>query len=137
MPGVTKDNHVATLTITVTDNQKGQLSTTAGVTVANGTFTNTYESSLDYTAVGGLQITKVLNGRDMEAGQFTFTVTPEDKASADKLGLAEGATEFTNTAKAAGEADTMDVLAGKNVTFTQADAGKTFTYTVAEKARCV
>lgn len=134
MPGVTKDNHVATLTITVTDNQKGQLSTTAGVTVANGTFTNTYESSLDYTAVGGLQITKVLNGRDMEAGQFTFTVTPEDKASADKLGLAEGATEFTNTAKAAGEADTMDVLAGKNVTFTQADAGKTFTYTVAEKA---
>ena len=134
MPGVTKDSHVATLTITVTDNQKGQLSTTAGVTVANGTFTNTYESSLDYTAVGGLQITKVLNGRDMEAGQFTFTVTPEDKASADKLGLAEGATEFTNTAKAAGETDTMDVLAGKNVTFTQEDAGKTFTYTVAEKA---
>lgn len=133
MPGVTKDNHVATLTITVTDNQKGQLSTTAGVTVANGTFTNTYESSLDYTAVGGLQITKVLNGRDMEAGQFTFTVTPEDQASADKLGLAEGATEFTNTAKAAGETDTMDVLAGKNVTFTQKDAGKTFTYTVAEK----
>ena len=133
MPGVTKDSHVATLTITVTDNQKGQLSTTAGVTAANGTFTNTYESSIDYTAVGGLQITKVLNGRDMEAGQFTFTVTPQDKASADKLGLAEGATEFTNTAKAAGETDTMDVLAGKNVTFTQEDTGKTFTYAVAER----
>ena len=134
MPGVTKDNHVATLTITVTDNQQGQLSTTAGGTVVNGTFTNTYESSLDYTALSGLQITKVLKGRDMADGQFTFTVTPEDKASADKLGLAEGATEFTNTAKAAGETDTMDVLAGKNVTFTQEDAGETFTYTVAEKA---
>ena len=134
MPGVTKDNHVATLTITVTDNQQGQLSTTAGGTVVNGTFTNTYESSLDYTAVGGLQITKVLEGRDMADGQFTFTVTPKDQDSADKLGLTEEATEFTNTAKPAGGVDTIDVLAGKSVTFTQEDAGKTFTYTVAEKA---
>lgn len=134
MPGVTKDIHVATLTITVTDNQQGELSASASMTAENGTFTNTYESSLDYTALSGLQITKVLKGRDMEAGQFTFTVTPKDKASADKLGLTEGATEFTNTAKPAGETDTIDVLAGKTVTFTQADAGKTFTYTVAEKA---
>ena len=134
MPGVTKDNHEATLTITVTDNQQGELSASAIMTAENGTFTNTYKSSLDYTALSGLQITKVLNGRDMADGQFTFTVTPEDKASADKLGLTEGATEFTNTAKPAGETDTMDVLAGKNVIFTQADAGKTFTYTVAEKA---
>lgn len=134
MPGVTKDNHVAILTITVTDNQQGELSASASMTAENGTFTNTYKSSLDYTVLSGLQITKVLKGRDMEAGQFTFTVTPEDKASADKLGLTEGATEFTNTAKPAGETDTMDVLAGKNVTFTQEDAGKTFTYTVAEKA---
>ena len=133
MPGVTKDNHVATLTITVTDNQQGELSASANMTAENGTFTNTYESSLDYTALSGLQITKVLKGRDMADGQFTFTVTPEDKASADKLELAEGATEFKNTAKPAGETDTMDVLAGKNVTFTQEDAGKTFTYTVAEK----
>lgn len=134
MPGVTKDIHVATLTIVVTDNQQGELSATAVVTAENGTFTNTYESSLDYTALSGLQITKVLRGRDMEAGQFTFTVTPKDKDSADKLGLAEGATEFTNTAKAADEVDTIDVLAGKNVTFTQADAGKTFAYTVKEIA---
>lgn len=134
MPGVTKDSHVATLTITVTDNQQGELSASANMTAENGTFTNTYKSSLDYTALSGLQITKVLNGRDMADGQFTFTVTPKDKDSADKLELTEGATEFTNTAKPAGETDTMDVLAGKNVTFTQEDAGKTFTYTVAEKA---
>ena len=133
MPGVTKDSHTATLKINVTDNQQGQLSATAGVTVENGTFTNTYESSLDYTALSGLQITKVLHGRDMEAGQFTFTVTPEGEDPAEKLGLAEGANEFKNTAKPAGEVDTIDVLAGKNVIFTQKDAGKTFTYTVAEK----
>lgn len=133
MPGVTKDIHVATLTITVTDNQQGELSASASMTAENGTFINTYESSLDYTALSGLQITKVLHGRDMEAGQFTFTVTPEGEDSAEKLGLAEGANEFKNTAKPAGEVDTIDVLAGKNVIFTQADAGKTFTYTVAEK----
>ena len=133
MPGVTKDIHVATLTITVTDNQQGELSASASMTAENGTFTNTYESSLDYTALSGLRITKVLHGRDMEAGQFTFTVTPEGEDSAEKLGLAEGANEFKNTAKPAGEVDTIDVLAGKNVIFTQADAGKTFTYTVAEK----
>lgn len=134
MPGVTKDSHVATLTIIVTDNQQGELSASANMTAENGTFTNTYKSSLDYTALSGLQITKVLNGRDMADGQFSFTVTPGDKDSADKLGLTEEATEFTNTAKPAGEVDTMDVLAGKNVTFTQADAGKTFTYTVKEIA---
>ena len=134
MPGVTKDSHVATLTITVTDNQQGELSASANMTAENGTFTNTYKSSLDYTALSGLQITKVLNGRDMADGQFTFTVTPKDKDSADKLELTEGATEFTNTAKPAGETDTIDVLAGKNVTFTQADAGKTFAYTVKEIA---
>lgn len=134
MPGVTKDNHEATLTITVTDNQQGELSASASMTAENGTFTNTYKSSLNYTALSGLQITKVLKGRDMEVGQFTFTVTPEDKDSAEKLGLAEEANEFKNTAKPAGEVDTIDVLEGKNVTFTQADAGKTFTYTVKEIA---
>ena len=134
MPGVTKDNHEATLTITVTDNQQGELSASASMTAENGTFTNTYKSSLDYTALSGLQITKVLKGRDMEAEQFTFTVTPEGKDSAEKLKLAEGENEFKNTAKPAGEEDTIDVLEGKTVTFTQADAGKTFTYAVAEKA---
>lgn len=134
IPGIMYDGHTATLAITVTDNLQGELSATAAITTENGTFTNTYRSNLEYNAVGGLQITKVLHGRDMEAGQFTFTVTPKDKDSADKLGLAEGATEFTNTAKAAGEVDTIDVLAGKNVTFTQADAGKTFNYIVAENA---
>ena len=134
MLGVTKDNHVAILTITVTDNQQGELNASASMTAENGTFTNTYKSSLDYTALSGLQIKKVLKGRDMEDEQFTFTVTPGDKDSAEKLGLAEGENEFKNTAKPAGEVDTIDVLEDKNVKFTQADAGKTFTYTVKEIA---
>lgn len=142
IPGITYDGHTATLAITVTDNLQGELSATAVITTENGTFTNNYRSNLDYNAVGGLQISKVLNGRDMQKDQFTFTLTPKAtegsttaEEAAQKLGFAEvKAYEFKNEAAAMGEATYMNVLSGKKVVFTQADAGKTFTYTVAEKA---
>ena len=141
MPGVTKDGHTATLTITVTDDLQGNLSATASVTAENGRFTNTYKSSIEYSALGGLQMTKVLHGRDMEKEQFTFTVTPQAtegsttaEEAAEKLGLKNQANEFKNEAAEADVITTMDVLTGKNVTFTQTDAGKTYTYEVAEKA---
>ena len=67
------DGHEATLKITVSDNLEGKLEVT-NIASENGTFTNEYKSQLDYAAAGGLQITKALNGRDMEKDQFTFTV---------------------------------------------------------------
>ena len=69
----------------------------------------------------------------MTEGQFTFTVTPADEASANALGLHEGANNFQSPAAAEGTVGLIDILAGHEVKFTQADAGKTFTYTVAEK----
>lgn len=69
----------------------------------------------------------------MTEGQFTFTVTPADEASANALGLLPGANEFKSPATAEGTVGLIDILAGHEVKFTQADAGKTFTYTVAEK----
>lgn len=65
MTGVTIDGHEATLKITVSDNLEGKLEVT-NIASENGTFTNEYKSQLDYAAAGGLQITKALNGRDME-----------------------------------------------------------------------
>lgn len=140
IPGITYDGHTATLAITVTDNLQGELSATAALTAANGTFTNTYRSKLDYNAVGGLQITKVLHGRDMQKDQFTFTLTPKAtegsttaEEAAQKLGFAEvKAYEFKNEAAAMGVATYMNVLSGKEVVFTQADAGKTYTYEIGE-----
>lgn len=41
---------------------------------------------------GGLQITKALNGRDMEKDQFTFTVTP--KATEGSTTAEEAAEKF-------------------------------------------
>ena len=130
--GMTYDANVATAEVTVTEDGDGIL--TANVTKKeNGRFTNTYRSELNYTAAGGLKLSKTLRGRPMTEGQFTFTVTPADEASANALGLLPGANEFKSPATAEGTVGLIDILAGHEVKFTQADAGKTFTYTVAEK----
>lgn len=130
--GMTYDTHVATAEVTVTENGNGTL--TANVTKKeNGRFTNTYRTELNYTAAGGLKLSKYLDGRPMTEGQFTFTVTPADDASAKALGLLPGANEFKSPAAAEATFGLIDVLAGHEVKFTQADAGKTFTYTVAEE----
>lgn len=130
--GMTYDAHVATVEVTVTENGDGSL--TANVTKKeNGRFTNTYRTELNYTAAGGLWLSKYLDGRPMTEGQFTFTVTPADDASARALGLLPGANSFKSPAAAEATVGLIDILAGHEVIFTQADAGKTFTYTVAEK----
>ena len=130
--GMTYDAHVATAEVTVTDNGKGVL--IANVTKKeSGRFTNKYHTELNYTAAGGLKLSKTLSGRPMTEGQFTFTVTPADEASAIALGLHEGANVYKSPATAEATVGLIDILAGHEVKFTQADAGKTFTYTVAEK----
>lgn len=130
--GMAYDGHVATAEVTVTEDGEGKL--TANVTKKeNGRFTNTYRTELNYTAAGGLKLSKSLSGRPMTEGQFTFTVTPADEASANALGLLPGANNFKSPATAEATVGLIDILAGHEVKFTLADAGKTFTYTVAEK----
>ena len=130
--GMTYDGRVATAEVTVTENGEGKL--TANVTKKeNGRFTNTYRTELDYAAAGGLKLSKTLSGRPMTEGQFTFTVTPADEASANALGLLPGANNFQSPATAEATVGLIDILAGHEVKFTQADAGKTFKYTMAEK----
>lgn len=130
--GMTYDGHVATAEVTVIENGEGVL--TANVTKKeSGRFTNTYRTELDYAAAGGLKLSKSLSGRPMTEGQFTFTVKPADEASANALGLLPGANNFQSPATAEATVGLIDILAGHEVKFTQADAGKTFKYTVAEK----
>ncbi len=130
--GMTYDAHVATAEVTVTEDSDGTL--TANVTKKeNGRFTNTYRTELDYAAAGGLKLSKTLYGRPMTEGQFTFTVTPADDDSASALGLLPGANNYESPATIEGTVGQIDILAGHEVKFTKADAGKTFTYTVAEK----
>lgn len=96
---MTYDSRVATTEVTVTENGEGKL--IANVTKKeNGDFTNKYRTELNYTAAGGLKLSKTLSGRPMTEGQFTFTVTPADEASANALGLHEGANNFKSHATA-------------------------------------
>lgn len=130
--GMTYDAHVATAEVTVTEDSDGNLTTNV-TKKENGRFTNTYRTELDYAAAGGLKLSKTLYGRPMTEGQFTFTVTPADDDSARALGLLPGANNFESPATIEGTVGQIDILAGHEAKFTQADAGKTFTYTVAEK----
>lgn len=134
--GVAYDGHVATMTVTVTDDGSGNLTATtpAIAQASGGDFVNTYTTGLDYSARAGVRLSKTLTGRAMEAGQFAFTVTADDETAA-KLGLKTGKDAYAVAAADDGAADFIDLIGGAakgNVTFTDADAGKTYSFTVTE-----
>ena len=126
--GIQYSTNVAKVYVTVTDDGEGHLVATSST--ENGTFVNKYETSLNYTAAGGLTLTKTLNGRDMTQGQFQIRVKPHDEASAAALGLPMSGKVFNMPAALDGNA--ASVLVCGDAEFTQLDAGKTFTYTVSE-----
>lgn len=134
--GVAYDGHVATMTVTVTDDGSGNLtaSTPAIAQVSGGDFVNTYTTELDYSSRAGVRLSKVLSGRAMEAGQFAFTVTAGAETAA-KLGLKTDGDAYAVAAADDGKADLVDLVggaAGSDVRFTDADAGKTYSFTVTE-----
>ena len=126
--GIQYSTNVAKIYVTVTDDGEGHLVATSST--ENGTFVNKYETSLNYTAAGGLTLTKTLNGRDMAQGQFQIQVVPHDEASAAVLGLPVSGKVFDMPAALDGNA--ASALVCSDVEFTQLDAGKTFTYVVRE-----
>ena len=134
--GVSYDGHAATMTVTVTDDGSGNLtaSTPAIAQASGGDFVNTYTTGLDYSARAGVRLSKTLSGRAMEAGQFAFTVTADDETAA-KLGLKTGKDAYAVAAADDGAADLIDLIGGAakgDVKFTDADAGKTYSFTVTE-----
>lgn len=136
--GMTYSGNIATVTVNVSDDLHGGY--TATVTIENGTFTNTYHTDLIYddpdVTTDGLNVVKKLKGHDMTAGQFEFTLTAADEASAKKAGIEDGLTKtFTNSTATHDEegvsTDTMYPLSGME--FTQEDSGNTYSYTISEK----
>ena len=130
--GIVFDRHVHKVTVTVTDDHSGTLS--AAVSYDNGPakFENKYEQNAQFS---GITVQKTLNGRDMAADEFSFSIHGVDKdgaVAADEAEkrLADSDRSFTNAARADGVACDMAKMNG--VTFTQADIGKTFAYEVRE-----
>ena len=124
--GMQFDRSTKTVKVTVTDDHTGSLK--AEVTYPNGAvaFANKYATSSTYN---GIQVEKTLQGRNMAAGEFGFTIEGKDDASTGLLTDADK--QFTNeNNRADGVADVMTKLSGH--TFTQADNGKHYEFTVKE-----
>ncbi|WP_158566186.1 Spy0128 family protein [Collinsella sp. AM42-18AC] len=131
----TYDAHTHNLTITVTDEGGKLVARADGTTGSEGfIFTNSYQTSTSYELQGGLEIVKTLNGHDLHAGMFGFTVTGEGDASIEKLNKLlradEGKLTVTNDEPQADGTSHTGILGG--LTFATEDAGKTFVYKVVE-----
>jgi len=129
--GIVFDRHVHKVTVTVTDDHKGKQ--VAEVSYGNGPakFENKYEQNAQFS---GITVQKTLNGRDMAADEFSFSIhgVKSDTVSAEdaEARLTDSDRSFTNAARADGVACDMAKMNG--VAFTQADIGKTFAYEVRE-----
>lgn len=127
--GLTYSDNTATVTITVAD-KEGTGKLTATPVISSSKFVNTYEAALDYTGKGNIAIFKTLHGTNVKDNQFSFTVKTDDEATAKRLNIPkEGITHKTNPAT---EGQKTEVARLSRITFTEADAGKTYTFTVEE-----
>lgn len=128
--GLTYSDNVATLKFVVEDNPNtGDLEVTNSDIVTNGTFTNTYEASVNYSTVGGLKIQKTLDGHALAADQFTFVAQ-----LIDENGDAHGnPVEWKNPAPTSGTSTATWNPFEDEWKFDQDDAGQTTRFTVTEK----
>ena len=125
--GVGYSSNVAHFRVTVTDSTAtGQLVASSRLVSGSAAFVNRYSAELDYNAMGGLTITKTLEGTSAAAGKFSFTVKPDGD---DILGIAG---TYVSGKLTNGGTVTVAATSGE-IVFTQNDAGKTWNYTVTEK----
>lgn len=126
LPGVTYSTNVARFRVTVTDSvTQGKLVATARLTDGSTAFVNRYSAELDYNAMGGLSVTKTLEGTSAPAGKFGFTISTTGD---DVLGIAG---TYSSSEIADGGTVIVAATSGERV-FTQNDAGKAWKYEVSE-----
>ena len=150
--GITWDRHVATATVTI-DDDNGKLAlrnvsydnTTSAIdgdkaVTDYAAFTNVYAPT-EVAYYPGLTVSKVLTGRSMDMGMFSFTITGKDAtaengtvaATADEANalLSDSDKRFSNTQRrASGIAEDMAKLS--DVVFSAENANKTYAFEVAE-----
>lgn len=125
--GLTYSTNIARIRVTVVDDGRGSLVATPALVSGSNAFVNSYGVELDYNAKGGLAIAKELIGASAVEGVFSFIVTAEGE---DVLGIAG---TYDSPRLVDGVAATVAATKDE-IVFTQADAGKTWNYTVMENA---
>lgn len=139
-PNMTYDPATAEAVVTIADvggklkAEVSYINPQAPSIVDRAVFTNVYHA--EGALAEGIEVSKVLTGRAMESGEFSATVvgidntagnTTDDEANA-KLPKAD--TEISFPKASAGKPVSKKILG--DIPFTQEDAGKTFSYIVAE-----
>lgn len=140
-PNMTYDPATAEAVVTIADvggklkAEVSYINPQAPSIVDRAVFTNVYHA--EGALAEGIEVSKVLTGRAMESGEFSATVvgidntagnTTDDEANA-KLPKAD--TEISFSKASAGSTVSKKILG--DILFTQEDAGKTFSYIVAER----
>lgn len=130
--GWTYDTHTYTVTFTVTD-ENGQLKVADHVSSGESTFANTYRASGSYGTDGTFKLGKTMTGRDLRANEFSFRITPVDGAP-----MPGGGSDPLTVTNPYNAVDGNELVWPSNtplladLTFTQADADKDYTYHVSE-----
>lgn len=129
--GIVFDRQVHKVTVKVADDHSGTLSAVVSYDNGPANFVNEYKQETQFS---GITVQKKLNGRDMAADEFSFSIhgVKSDTVSAEDADdrLTDSDRSFTNAARADGVVCDMAKMNG--VTFTQDDIGKTFAYEVRE-----
>ena len=106
-----------------------------GETEPAACFTNRYEAT--GSLASGIEVAKVMRGRDLRLGEFSFSIVGIDGAGAAAAEadakLVASDRSFTNPRAGKDKPAVMRRLT--NLFFTQADAGKTFSYIIDEDDR--
>ena len=91
LPGVTYDETPKTVTVTLKDEGNGTITATATPAAVELVFTNSYDAKGEVT----LKAKKVLNGRALEAGQFTLLLMDKSGKVIDRAqNAADGSVTF-------------------------------------------
>ena len=125
--GMTYDTQPLVFDVVVTDPGTGTLQSAVTLRSGEATFTNRYAAAYTF---GGIGIDKTLVGRDLNAGEFSFTLTGADPASADAAGL--GGTGTGTVVNANDAADPGPTPAPAEFDFTQDDVGQHYRYAISE-----
>lgn len=164
--GITYDTHISTVIYVISDTDAngkhtGRLNV-AKVSYSNATatteadrkvtdaaaFTNAYHATATFA---GLTVTKKLHNRNagttrnLYAGEFTFTISGDDEASAQRISAGTFASDrkFSNGYAAGSEAQSAtkygNAVSGmtklSNLVFNESDVGKTYRFVVKELAQ--
>ncbi len=134
------DSHTYTLAVKVRDSGGKLTAEVSGSSTEGGSsFSNTFSTTTTLGKEGGFDVEKVLHGRTLRAGEFTFKAEGDDEASRAKVNLLQGAKDGVVTATNEGlnsdGRSITDMLDG--LSFSTVDCDKKFTFVISEQAGSV